>query len=89
MRSINIVFRVFIGAVIFICFAAIANAQFKASVQGTITDSAGAIVPAATVTLTNKETNKVETTTASDSGFYRFSSLPPGTYSLTVEKESF
>jgi hypothetical protein len=89
MRSINIVFRVFIGAVIFICFAAIANAQFKASVQGTITDSAGAMVPAATVTLTNKETNKVETTTASDSGFYRFSSLPPGTYSLTVEKESF
>ena len=89
MPSISNVFRVFIGAMIFICFAAIANAQFKASVQGTVTDTAGGAVPAATVTLTNKETNKVETTTASDSGFYRFSSLPPGTYSLTVEKENF
>src|SRR5262245_22949639 len=91
MRTIGIVsFRVFIGAAFFVCFAsATANAQFKASVQGTVTDTAGAIVPAATVTLTNKETNQSNTTTSSDSGFYRFSSLAPGTYSLTVEKEGF
>jgi hypothetical protein len=89
MHRINILFRIFIGTMILVCGAAITNAQFKASVQGTVTDTAGAAVPAATVTLTNKETNKTETTTASDSGFYRFSSLPPGTYSLTVEKENF
>ena len=86
MHNKNIVFRLFIGTVILICFAAVANAQFKASVQGTVTDTAGAAVPAATLTLTNKETNKVDTTTESDDGFYRFSSLPPGTYSLSVEK---
>ena len=69
--------------------AVTAQAQFKASVQGTVTDTAGASVPAATVTLTNKETNQSETTMTSDGGFYRFSSLAPGTYTLTAEKESF
>src|SRR5438093_11618188 len=81
--------RAFLGAVIFLGLASTTNAQFKASVQGTVTDTAGAIVSAATVTLTNKETNKSETTTTSDGGFYRFSGLAPGAYTLTVEKESF
>jgi Carboxypeptidase regulatory-like domain len=81
--------RAVIVGVFFFCFAATANAQFKASVQGTVTDSTGAIVPSATITLTNKETNKVETTVASEDGFYRFSGLPPGSYSLAVEKEGF
>lgn len=81
--------RAVIGGVFFFCLAATANAQFKASLQGTVTDTAGAIVSSATVTLTNKETNKAETTTASDDGFYRFSGLAPGSYTLTVEKEGF
>lgn len=71
-------------------FAAIgANAQFKAGVQGTVSDTAGAAVPAATVTLKNKETNQTRHTVSSDDGFYRFSELPPGVYTLTVEKENF
>jgi hypothetical protein len=69
--------------------AATASAQFKASVQGTVTDASGAIIPAASVTLTNKETNKAQTTTASDEGFYRFSSLPPGEYMLSAEKAGY
>jgi Carboxypeptidase regulatory-like domain/TonB dependent receptor len=81
--------RAVIGGVVFFCLAATAHAQFKASLQGTVTDSAGAIVSSATVTLTNKETNKAETTTASDDGFYRFSGLAPGSYTLMVEKEGF
>jgi outer membrane receptor protein involved in Fe transport len=73
-----------------LCFAAIdANAQFRAGLQGTITDPGGAVVPGATVTLTNKETNKSLTTTASDDGFYRFSQLAPGTYTLSAEKSGF
>jgi Carboxypeptidase regulatory-like domain len=65
------------------------SAQFKASVQGTVTDTSGAVVPNATVTLANKETNQSRSTTTSDGGFYRFSELPPGTYTLTTEKENF
>lgn len=74
---------------VLLSFPLTAEAQFKASVQGTITDTAGAIVAEANVTLTNTETNQSETTTASDGGFYRFSGLAPGLYTVTVEKEGF
>ena len=67
----------------------IANAQFRAGIQGTVTDNAGAIVAGATVTLTNKDTNQTQQTTTSDDGFYRFSGLAPGSYTVTVERESF
>ena len=68
---------------------ATARAQFRAAVQGTVTDPAGAVVTDATVTLTNKGTGKTQTTTTSNEGFYRFSELPPGTYTVSVEKTGF
>jgi hypothetical protein len=67
----------------------VATAQFRAGVQGTVTDASGAIIPEATITLTNKETNKAQTVVASEDGFYRFSSLPPGNYSLSAEKSGY
>ncbi len=70
-------------------FALIANAQFRAGVQGVVSDGVGGVVPGASVTLTNKETNQTQTATSSNDGFYRFSSLPPGRYSVAVEKEGF
>lgn len=72
-----------------LCTAVVANAQFKASIQGTVTDTTGAIVPNAKVTLTNKETNQTQETTASEDGFYRFSGLAPGLYTVTVEMANF
>lgn len=65
------------------------NAQFRAGVQGTVTDIAGAVVPGANVTLTNKETNQTQRVVTSNEGFYRFSALPPGMYTITVEQPSF
>jgi hypothetical protein len=53
-------------------------AQFRAGVQGVISDNAGGAVAGATVTLTNKETNQVQTMQSSDEGFYRFSIWRPG-----------
>lgn len=79
-----------LGCVVFLAsMAIIANGQFKASIQGTVTDNAGAIVADANVTLTNKETNQTQQTKTSDGGFYRFSGLAPGLYTVTVEKENF
>lgn len=78
-----------------LCLALIAvcsifvNAQFRAGIQGTVTDTAGGIIPGATVTLTNNETGQTQQVAASDEGFYRFSALPPGTYTVSVEQESF
>jgi outer membrane receptor protein involved in Fe transport len=66
-----------------------AQAQFKAGVQGTVTDSSGGLVPEAQVTLTNNETSKSQSTTASGDGFYRILGLPAGSYTLTAEKAGF
>ena len=70
-------------------FSIIANAQFRAAVQGAVTDNTGAIVAGATVTLTNNETGRSQQVSTSDSGFYRFSGLAPGKYNLTVEQANF
>ena len=79
-----------LGCIVFLASAVIvANAQFKAGIQGTVTDNAGSIVADATVTLTNKETNQSQQTKTSDGGFYRFSGLAPGLYTVAVEKENF
>ena len=64
-------------------------AQFGASLQGTIGDPSGAVIPNAKVTLTNNETKKKLTANTSGEGFYRFTGLAPGVYSLTAEAPNF
>src|ERR1700741_5408355 len=66
-----------------------AQAQYRASIQGVVTDPQGAVVPGATVTLTDKETNRTLTATSNDGGFYNLNPLPPSRYSLSVEKSGF
>jgi hypothetical protein len=46
-----------------------AHAQFRAGVQGTISDSNGALVPDAKVTLKDLETGKIQETNSSGEGF--------------------
>lgn len=67
----------------------VANAQFRAGLQGTVTDSSSGLVSGATVTLTSNETQRSQTVMTSDDGFYRFSNLAPGSYTLTVEQANF
>src|SRR5688500_3221029 len=82
--------RLFCCLAFILVFAAVtANAQFRAAIQGNVTDNAGGTVTAATVTLTSKETGQTQQTQTSDDGFYRFSGLAPGLYTITVEKENF
>jgi hypothetical protein len=88
-RTLTQLLRATICALAIISFSTAARAQFRASVQGTVTDPAGAVVPQATVTLTSLETARAQTATTSDEGFYRFTELAPGNYTLTVEKAGF
>lgn len=89
LRSHNRLTTVFAGLV-FLAFSAFTgHAQFKAALQGTITDSAGAVVVGANVSLTNTETNKKVQTVSSSDGFYRFNGLAPGIYSVTVDLANF
>src|SRR5436305_490761 len=66
-----------------------AYAQFGSGVQGTITDSSGAIVPGARVSVTNIETGIIRDAIASDDGLYRVLSLSQGTYTVHVEHSGF
>ena len=82
-------FRLFFFCIVFCALMPVANAQFNAGLQGTITDASGALVPEAKITLTNTETGRTHETTASDAGFYRLSGLPPGVYKIVVEKTGY
>ena len=61
-----------------------AQSTVTGGIQGKITDPQGAIVPNATVTVTNLGTNSVITATSDDDGGYRVTSLQPGTYMIEV-----
>src|SRR5690348_8743568 len=61
----------------------------NASISGTITDSSGAVVPAATVTITNEATGEIRTGTSNAAGFYTITNLPPGSYTVHIEAKGF
>jgi len=61
----------------------------SSSVRGTVKDPQGNVVPGATATLSNPETNFTRSTPTSDGGQFNFESIPPGTYVLTVEAKNF
>ncbi len=77
------------GLVVFVLTSALLWAQFGASLQGTVTDSSGAVVPNASVTLTNSETRQKFTGATTGEGFYRFTGLAPGKYSLEASAANF
>ena len=66
-----------------------ASAQYRASLQGTVTDPQGGVVPGVTVTLTDKETNRTLETVTNETGVYVFNALAARTYVLTVELSGF
>jgi len=63
--------------------------EVTASITGTISDPSGAAIAGATVTATSQERGVAYTGTTNDSGLYRISQLPVGTYDLKVEKSGF
>ncbi|WP_433983519.1 carboxypeptidase-like regulatory domain-containing protein [Tunturiibacter empetritectus] len=66
-------------AILFSLCAVTAHAQFRASIQGTVSDTEGAVIPGATLTLTDTDTNHVITAISNDSGTYNFNALPQTT----------
>ena len=66
-----------------------ALAQFSSAIEGTVTDTSKAAIPEAEVTVKNVDTGIVRELRTSSEGFYRISSLGPGTYSIAVVKQGF
>src|SRR4029450_5227866 len=66
------------------------NAQvLYGSVGGTVTDQSGAIVPGATVTITNVQTGKTREAISDDAGNYSIPNVLEGRYDLGVQMTGF
>ena len=59
------------------------------SITGVVTDSGGAVLPNATVKVTNVETAQEASVSTNDVGGYTLSSLAPGTYDIAVQSPGF
>lgn len=65
------------------------HAQYRTSIQGTVTDSTGAVVPGASLTLTDNGTNEKQVRRSDSNGVYNFNALPADKFTLVVEKKGF
>ena len=61
----------------------------SSEITGTVTDSAGAVVPDAVVEATNLETGAEHKTVSRDTGRFTLTNLPSGEYDLTVSLTGF
>jgi hypothetical protein len=64
-------------------------AQDTSSLSGTVSDSSGALVPKANITLHNEATRAEIHATTNDGGNYTITNLAPGVYSMRVEAQGF
>jgi hypothetical protein len=73
-----------------LCVATSAFAQSeRGTISGTVTDSTGAVIPAAKVSVTNLSTNSSFTSVTTDAGDYAAPSLSPGQYNVRIDKDGF
>lgn len=73
-----------------VMIASRASAQtVTGSIYGTVADPSGAIIPNATVTVINVDTQEAHTTKSSGSGAYVFPVLGPGTYKVSAKAPGF
>jgi hypothetical protein len=63
--------------------------QTTASISGTVKDPTGAVLPQASVTVTDASTGAVDKTVADAAGVYTFPSLPVGTYTISAAQTGF
>jgi hypothetical protein len=75
------------------CFALSTGSVFAqsattGSIEGAVTDTQGGAVPGATVRVTSPNLISAQTATADANGRYKIANLPPGRYTVTVEKHA-
>ena len=66
-----------------------AQGETTSAIVGKVRDSSNAVVPGATVTVTNRETGLKRSAKTDDAGRFNFPQLKPGTYSVRVEAQGF
>src|SRR5215468_12161728 len=83
MRGFSILMSVAFATAVF------GQTRDTAAIFGGVSDTQGAAIPGAALTLTSNSTGQVRKIVANDSGQYLFPSLPIGTYSIVVEQPAF
>ncbi len=78
-----------IALTLLISFGQAVGQEFRGTISGTVNDQTGAVVPAATVTVQNIETNVAATATTNEEGAFTFPLLLPGKYKLTATAVNF
>ena len=84
-------FALLLGVCAFVAFDRTAYSQTAAAgtISGTVLDASGAVVPSASIVLHSTDTGVDHTTTTNSSGIYAATFLPPGNYTVTVNKTGF
>ncbi|MFY9645797.1 MAG: TonB-dependent receptor [Terriglobales bacterium] len=90
MRRSNLAVRVVLLIVSIVASAALVQAQYRTSIQGVVTDPTGAVVPGATLTLTNPATGEKQVRTSNSDGVFNFNALAASAvFNLEIEKTGF
>src|SRR5579863_5465091 len=80
------------GVLLIVCtflLTGLVQAQYRTSIQGVVTDATGAVIPAATLTLTNPATGEKQVRVSNETGVYNFNALAAARFRLEVEKTGF
>jgi hypothetical protein len=82
--------RVVLSALAALLFVAAPGfAQSTATLQGTATDTQGAVMPGVTITIHNEQTGTTRVVVSDGTGSYQAAALPPGRYTVTAHLEGF
>jgi len=89
MRHSSLAVRVVLLIISIVASTALVQAQYRTSIQGVVTDATGAVVPGATLTLTNPATGEKWVRTSNGVGVYNFNALAAAPFKLEVEAKGF
>src|SRR5436305_14573146 len=90
MKNHKNVFRCLGIAILVVCGVTASHAQtITGSVNGTVTDPSGAVIPNAKVTAINVDTGVTTETTTNGEGIYNIRFLQIGNYKVTVDSTGF
>ncbi len=88
--GVQVMLRKILSASLFLLFAffcttqALGQGTDLGTIRGVVTDSAGAVIPGAAVTITDTSTGAVRASTTNGQGNYEVFGLSPGTYTVTI-----
>ena len=89
MRRITYVLSAVVFLLSFGSGKAFAQATATGTIQGTVTDTSGAVISGAQVVAKSKTTDTTRTTTTSSAGTYSFDMLPISTYTISITNTGF